>query len=204
MNHGTWSSASTALIAVTALILAIGSAQAQHGGGHHGPAALTPDQQPYAGLQTRPVKALSDQQVADLRAGRGMGLALPAELNGYPGPIHVLELADKLALSDAQRARMEALYEAMKAEAVPIGERLIAQETDLDGRFADRTITPAALIAATDAIGATQGALRAAHLKYHLLTAEALTPDQVRSYAVLRGYAGVHAGGRHGAGHGQR
>jgi hypothetical protein len=38
--------------------------------------------QPYAGMQTRPIKALSDQQIADLRAGRGMGLALAAELNG--------------------------------------------------------------------------------------------------------------------------
>jgi hypothetical protein len=38
------------------------------------------------GMQSRPIKALSDQQVSDLRAGRGMGLALAAELNGYPGP----------------------------------------------------------------------------------------------------------------------
>ena len=37
--------------------------------------------------------------MADLRAGRGMGLALAAELNGYPGPAHVLELADKLDLA---------------------------------------------------------------------------------------------------------
>ena len=47
-------------------------------------------------MQTRSIKALSDQQIADLGAGRGMGLALAAELNGYPGPSHVLELADKL------------------------------------------------------------------------------------------------------------
>ena len=42
-------------------------------------------QTPYAGMQSRPIKALSEQQVADLQAGRGMGLALAAELNGYPG-----------------------------------------------------------------------------------------------------------------------
>jgi hypothetical protein len=34
-------------------------------------------QSPYAGMQTRTIKALSEQQVADLKAGRGMGLALP-------------------------------------------------------------------------------------------------------------------------------
>ena len=55
-------------------------------------------QSPYVGMQTRSIKALSDQQIADLKAGRGMGLALPAELNGYPGPAHVLELADQLGL----------------------------------------------------------------------------------------------------------
>ena len=63
----------------------------------HGLSAQTP----YAGQQTRPIKALSDQQVADLIAGRGIGLALAAELNGYPGPSHLLELADRLDLSDA-------------------------------------------------------------------------------------------------------
>lgn len=52
---------------------------------------------PYAGLEKRAVKALSDKQIADLQAGRGMGLALSAELNGYPGPVHVLELAERLA-----------------------------------------------------------------------------------------------------------
>jgi hypothetical protein len=204
MKHRTCRLALAAPAVLTVLVLATVSVSAQHGGGHHAPAAPVQAQpQPYSGLQARPVKALSDRQIADLRAGRGMGLALPAELNGYPGPMHVLELADRLALTDAQRARMQALYEAMKAEAVPIGERLIAQETDLDGRFASRTITPAALAAATDAIGATQGQLRAAHLRYHLLTAEALTLDQVRAYAVLRGYAGGHAGGAHGGEHGQ-
>jgi hypothetical protein len=182
-------------LAFTLFLAASGThAHAQH---HTGPS-------PYAGFEKRAIAALSEQQVADLRAGRGMGLALSAELNGYPGPIHVLELADRLALTDAQRARMQTLYNAMKTEAVPIGERLIAQEADLDDQFAARTITPAALTTATDAIGATQGALRAAHLKYHLLTAETLTPDQIQTYAVLRGYASGHAGGSHKPGHGQR
>ena len=56
-------------------------------------------QSPYAGMQARSIKALSEQQIADLKAGRGMGLALAAELNGYPGPAHVLEVADQLGLS---------------------------------------------------------------------------------------------------------
>jgi Spy/CpxP family protein refolding chaperone len=156
-------------------------------------------QQPYAGFEARAIKALSEQQIADLRAGRGMGLALAAELNGYPGPMHVLELGDSLALSDEQRARMQGLFAAMKAEAIPLGERLIAQEADLDRQFADRTITPASLAVTTDAIGATQAALRRAHLKYHLLTLGVLTPAQAHRYAELRGYgAGTpHHRGQH-------
>ena len=35
-------------------------------------------QTPYPGMESRSIKALSDQQIADLRAGRGMGLALAA------------------------------------------------------------------------------------------------------------------------------
>jgi Spy/CpxP family protein refolding chaperone len=172
-------------IVIAASLAAAGAAQAQH-------APTTP----YAGLETRPVKALSDEQIADLKAGRGMGLALPAELNGYPGPIHVLELGDRLGLTREQRARVEDLHVAMKAETVPLGERLIAQETDLDRQFASKSVTPASLQATTADIGATQGALRGAHLRYHLSTLEALTPEQVRLYDALRGYvrpsSGVH------------
>ena len=165
------------IFAPIALALSWGTASAQ-------------SQQPYAGLQTRPVKALSEQQIADLKAGRGMGLALAAELNGYPGPMHVLEHSNALGLSEAQRAKMQELLTAMKAEAVPIGETLITQETHLDRQFVERTITPAALAASLQEIGSTQGGLRAAHLKYHLLTVDVLTPAQVRLYAELRGYAG--------------
>ena len=161
--------------------------------------SLAQSPQPYAGLEGRSIKALSEQQIADLRAGRGMGLALAAELNGYPGPMHVLELAGSLDLSSRQRAKMQELFTAMKAEAIPLGERLIAQEVDLDKQFANQTITPASLAASTDAIGITHAALRQAHLKYHLLTVDVLTPAQVQRYAELRGYkTGIeHPLGRH-------
>lgn len=164
------------IVATTALPLA---AMAQH----------TPPQ-PYAGLESRPVKALSPDQLADLRAGRGMGLALPAELNGYPGPTHVLELAGPLGLTPAQRIRTEALVAAMKAEAIPLGERLIADEAALDRLFAEKQATAGTLDAASASIGAAQAALRAAHLRYHLDMIAVLTPEQVARYTVLRGYGG--------------
>jgi hypothetical protein len=153
--------------------------------------------QPYTGLQSRPIKALSEQQIGDLKAGRGMGLALPAELNGYPGPLHVLELGDKLGLTGDQRAQVQVLFDSMKAEAVPLGEKLIAQEADLDQQFAGKLVTPASLSSATAAIGETQGALRNAHLKYHLATLDILSAEQTQRYAALRGYQAQQQHQRH-------
>ena len=154
-------------------------------------------QMPYAGLQTRQIKALSDQQIGDLRAGRGMGMALPAELNGYPGPSHLLELADQLALRPEQRTRTAALFADMKAEAIPLGERLIGQESDLDRQFSDKTVSLESLQQATAAAAKTQGELRAAHLKYHLLTVAILDKQQMDRYSELRGYTAGAPGHRH-------
>jgi Spy/CpxP family protein refolding chaperone len=117
-----------------------------------------------------------------------MGLALAAELNGYPGPSHVLELADKLNLTADQRANMQRLFDAMKDEAMPLGSKLIEQEAELDRQFASRTVTPESLKASTAAVAATQGILRETHLKYHLSTGSILTPAQMTKYAELRGY----------------
>jgi len=69
------------------------------------------DHHPYAGQHERSVKALSDDEIKQYLAGAGMGYAKAAELNGYPGPMHVLELADKLALSAEQR---DAITEALQ------------------------------------------------------------------------------------------
>jgi hypothetical protein len=139
-------------------------------------------------MQSRPIKALSDQQVADLRNGRGMGLALPAELNGYPGPSHLLELSGKLALTPDQHSALKGMYDAMKAETIPIGENLIAQEERLDRLFAEKTVSPEQLKDATRDIGETQARLRNAHLSYHLQARAILQPSQIRQYAELRGY----------------
>ena len=165
---------------ITSLFLLTGGAAASAQQSHH--------HMPYAGHQQRSVKALSDQQIADLRAGRGMGLALAAELNGYPGPLHVLELADQLELSGDQRQQVQSLFDSMKAEATTVGASLLEQETALDGAFATNHISEAALSQLTLQIGETQGRLRAVHLKYHLTTRALLSPAQRERYANLRGY----------------
>lgn len=185
--------ARSATLFVALLILGLHPTMAQDRGGlvtqGHSPALSAATASPYAGMEKRLVKALSDQQIADLKAGRGMSLALAAELNGYPGPLHVLEFADALRLLDNQRTRTKALLEEMKSETIPIGERIIVEETALDRLFAERRVTRTSLDAATSRIGAAQGELRAAHLRFHLAMIEVLSPAQIAHYAKLRGYA---------------
>jgi Spy/CpxP family protein refolding chaperone len=148
---------------------------------------------PYAGLEARRIKALSDQQIEDLNAGRGMSLALPAELNGYPGPSHVLEMAGKLELTPEQLARTRSLFAEMQAGAVTLGARLIESERLLDALFAQGVAAQQTLAAAIARSGLLQGELRALHLKYHLETRDLLTPGQRARYNELRGYRGTTA-----------
>ena len=75
--------------------------------------AVTPSDSPYAGQEARSIKALSADEIEGLLAGKGMGFAKAAELNGYPGPAHVLELAQQLRLSDEQTAATLAVHAEM-------------------------------------------------------------------------------------------
>jgi Spy/CpxP family protein refolding chaperone len=149
--------------------------------------AETPDA-PYAGQQSRAIKALSDEDIAALRAGNGMGLAKAAELNGYPGPAHVLALADRLQLTAAQRQEVAAIHARMSTGARPLGEAVIAHEQALDQLFAKGVATPDSLGAETAAIGELEGRLRAVHLAAHLSTRALLSPEQIALYQQLRGY----------------
>ena len=156
----------------------------------HGPAAAAPAEpsRPYADSAKRRIKALPEEQVAGLLAGRGMSLALAAELNGYPGPMHVLEHAAALGLTPEQRARAEGLRRAVESEARAIGARVVALEEELDGLFARGDADAGRLAALNAALGAVGGRLREVHLAAHIGMREALSPDQRAAYARLRGY----------------
>jgi len=160
--------------------------------------AATPS--PYAGQESRDIKALSPAEQADWLAGKGMGLAKAAELNGYPGPAHVLELASDLALTSEQRARTQALFETMAARAQALGRELVEAERALDARFASKQITQADLAQALERIGALQAQVRAAHLEAHLEQVRILSPEQTARYVKLRGY-GSGAADHGGRGH---
>src|ERR1051325_7248711 len=119
---------------------------------------------PYAGQQSRDIKALSEREVDDLLAGRGMGLAKAAELNGYPGPAHVLELAAQLELTSEQKTKTEALFETMQARAIMLGKELVQEERALDRLFASRTVSSVTLENVLARIGRLQGQVRRVHL----------------------------------------
>lgn len=142
----------------------------------------------YAGMKKRAIKALSEEQVADIRAGKGMSLALPAELNGYPGPSHTLELADALGLSEEQKMKTQKLFARMQTEAKTLGEQLIAHEYELDRLFKNREASLEFVQQATARAAQAQGKLRTAHLNYHLKMVDVLTADQIAKYNQLRGY----------------
>jgi hypothetical protein len=144
---------------------------------------------PCRGEEARALKALSPAEVDDLLAGRGMGLAKAAELNHYPGPAHVLELADQLGLTPEQRRATEALFARMQAAALALGTDLLAAERALDASFADGTATAESVTRATGEAGGLLARLRAVHLVAHVEMKALLTPAQIAQYDTLRGYA---------------
>src|SRR5215469_178610 len=132
---------------------------------------------PYAGQQARTIKALSDDDIAALRKGEGMGMAKAAELNGYPGPMHVLQLAAQLGLTETQQHNVQAIFDRMSTAAKLLDGEVIEQEQALDQLFAKGEITPDRLAAATAAIAELQGRPRAVHLSPHLETRALLNAD---------------------------
>ncbi|MDX1583836.1 MAG: Spy/CpxP family protein refolding chaperone [Thermoanaerobaculia bacterium] len=142
----------------------------------------------YAGQEGSEIAGLSAREVEQLVNGEGMGLARPAELNHYPGPMHVLEAAEELALTEEQERQTRSIFERMKAEAKRIGSEIIEKERELSRRFEHRHIDREMLAELTGEIGLLRAKLRATHLEAHLEMAEVLTPEQVAEYDTLRGY----------------
>jgi len=144
---------------------------------------------PYIGQESREIKSLSAQEIEAYLAGKGMGLAKAAELNGYPGPAHVLELAQQLALTPEQRAQTETLFKNMQTQAIAAGKGLIAEERALDHLFAMKNISVEKLQSALKRIAEQQAQIRLSHLQAHLAQVAILSPQQVARYNEIRGYS---------------
>jgi len=145
---------------------------------------------PYAGQQDRSIKSLSADDISELQKGGGWGMAKAAELNGIPGPAHLLELSDDISLSADQKAAIVAQYEQMKKDAIKEGANLIAAERALDDAFKVGGLTEPVLKALLQAIADRQSRLRFIHLATHLKTPAILSPVQIERYNKLRGYDG--------------
>jgi Spy/CpxP family protein refolding chaperone len=152
---------------------------------------------PYTGQEQREIKALSASDIKMYLEGHGMGLAKAAELNHYPGPRHVLDLATELKLSHDQFTKTQQAYDKMHAEAVRLGKLIVTKEKHLDSLYAAQKMNETQLRAIVGDIGKLQGELRFTHLNAHLEMKKILSPQQVGRYDELRGY-GKGAAQQHG------
>ncbi|MGD8983024.1 MAG: hypothetical protein PVH99_03030 [Desulfobacteraceae bacterium] len=157
---------------------------------------------PYAGQEKREIKALSQEDIEGYLTGQGMGFAKTAELNHYPGPKHVLELAGKLDLEKVQIDQTKEAYNRMHKDAVSLGTTIVEKEGFLDHLFASGRIDAEKLRKITLEIGTLQGELRAVHLRAHLEMRRILTPHQIQRYDELRGYEGAGGEQKHRGHHG--
>ncbi|WCN13997.1 hypothetical protein GV054_13810 [Marinomonas mediterranea] len=157
----------------------------------------------YAGEETREIKSLSNVEVEGLLSGKGMGYAKAAELNGYPGPAHVLELSEELLLSGDQYRETEVIFSQMEASAKKVGAELVSAERALDDAFRSKKIDESSLLKLVDDIGNIESRLRAIHLGAHLQQTKILNDEQISEYMDLRGYNLTEHGSHHKHHHGK-
>lgn len=142
----------------------------------------------YIGEHNRSIKSLSADDIEKLKSGAGWGLAKPAELNGVPGPAHLLELKNEIPLTDEQTEAISNLYQHMKEQAQELGASLVDKEMKLEMMFQKRNYTKDMLLEILNDIGMVRSQLRYVHLSKHIDAAELLTIEQVKNYNLLRGY----------------
>ena len=157
-----------------------------------GTPSLAQDQltSPYRHQVETGLRGLNDNEIAELKAGTGMGLARAAELNSYPGPRHVLDAvaAGKLTASPKQLERVQLVFGRMKRDAQRAGAQILAEEQQLEAGFRAAAMTDQELRSRVARIGALQAELRTIHLAAHLATRALLSDVQVARYNELRGY----------------
>ncbi|WP_025026787.1 Spy/CpxP family protein refolding chaperone [Caldalkalibacillus mannanilyticus] len=144
---------------------------------------------PYVDMTDREIKAMSEDRIHALLNGAGAGYALTAELNSYPGPLHALELAAELSLTNEQEQTLKELFQEMKDEAKKVGAKIIDLETQFEEEFRNRRITLQDVEMMSQKIALLDGELRSIHLNAHLATAEIFSAEQIELYDQLRGYS---------------
>ncbi|AWB34966.1 hypothetical protein [Orrella marina] len=177
------------VLAATGFVLLLGLAVFQSSEPIHAQhAGAQPEHSQYAGQQHRDVTTLSAEDLSALRQGQGWGLARPAELNGVPGPAHLLELADQIELSSSQRDALERMYQRMKGEAIELGSQYVEAERAIDSYFRAGDFSDERLMELVQNSADAMARLRFLHLSYHDRTLKVITDKQTRAYNQLRGY----------------
>lgn len=151
--------------------------------------SLSNAQSPYAAQSNSSVQGLSAQEVDDLLNGRGAGYARTAELNSYPGPRHVLDLKQELALSSEQEEQIEVIFSQMNTEAKQVGQEIVELEQQLSDSFAQGTISESEIDEQTQQLAMAYGQYRSIHLRPHLEVQRLLSSEQISLYNELRGYS---------------
>ena len=170
-------------IAIAFLVPAAGTSLAQH---RHDSQSNTTS--PYIQQLDSSIRGLNSEEIENLINGKGAGYARMAELNSYPGPQHILDLASELNLSPQQSQKIRQVFEQMKSEATGLGKNILIKEKQLSDAFASERITEATLTEKTNELGQLYGELRNIHLQAHLRITPLLTSEQIEKYDQLRGY----------------
>jgi Spy/CpxP family protein refolding chaperone len=171
MRTVTWAMVMASMLAV--LLGGAAVTSGQHGHGHGGDGH-------------RAAQACTTEFEKVVGDGRGFGLAFAADQNGYPGPMHVLELKDRLALTADQETKARALMHAMFAESRPKSRRLLEAEAALRRLFAAGSADDAAVRAAVADVERARSEVRLVHLLTHLKARDILTAEQRRIYHEAR------------------
>ena len=159
---------------IVAALLTTGGALAQHGSQQHG-----------QGQGHQAAKACIDEFNQVVGEGRGFGLGFAADQNGYPGPMHVLELKDRLRLTADQEAKVRELRAAVLAD-LPKSTRLLEAERRLERLFAQGAATEPAVRAAVVEVEQARTEVRLVHLLAHVRARDLLTEEQRRIYHEAR------------------
>ncbi|MBC8258066.1 MAG: hypothetical protein H8E38_03530 [SAR324 cluster bacterium] len=147
---------------------------------------------PYIGQEKWEIKSLSPDDVKGLLEGLGTpfgGMAKLGELNGYPGPRHVLDLSEKMNLTESQKIQIEGIFNEMKIESIKLGRQIIEVEKQMNEEFGNQSISKESLQIKLKKSAKIYGQLRFVHLKAHLQMIQILSQRQIILYNQLRGYS---------------
>ena len=117
-----------------------------------------------------------------LENGQGLGMALVADRNGFPGPRHILDMKEQLQLNSDQERKAQDLFDRMHTRAVVLGKEVLAKEAALERLFSADEPDEAGV----RRLLAESAALRWVHLSAHLEARGMVTPEQLHLYHTAR------------------